>query len=504
MIRSCAILVFCLSLGVQWAFGAIHCENTDFLIDALKSTNFRGLNFETPANNLSITTTKGEKIDLRQLEGKLIVLSFWTINTPQWPSEIRSLEKLQSRYSDKGLEIVALNLVDPIEKIKNFLHTNPTNLRVAFDPDNSLSVSRKKFTGDTSTLFVTDRNSVAIYEIPQYPTSYVIDKDGRVLGFFVGTTDWNSSVLENVFTSLMKPRRMELAQEDGPFQTDARQGMSLPPQAPTMGGPTKRGPVQAPLGPQAPIPVPDEGTSKTEAKSLPFQPAHEVSGTPPKPPRASGAEVLSTTKRNASSGRESESSTSKSRSPKRVGSTKSSVGDAQIHRTPTPYRAPSGDPFTSSGGRPALPLAGSKPVSRQKPGNVSDSAGKPTGLLPAAKPYYPSAKDTVSMKPDSSGRVLATVPGTENREPGQYSGFPKTGASDLPAAQPLPDRNLIGGSILDSFGNSQKTGSDIQPSAPKQSPVENQPNNIFEQFGQDVMSLGEGIRGAFSKIIGSR
>ncbi|MGC8604608.1 MAG: hypothetical protein ACP5VS_13120, partial [Desulfomonilaceae bacterium] len=70
--------------------------------------------------------------------------------------------------------------------------------------------------------------------------------------------------------------------------------------------------------------------------------------------------------------------------------------------------------------------------------------------------------------------------------------------------QPLPDRNLIGGSILDSFGASQKPGSEIEPTSPNESGVENLPNNVFQQFGQDIMALGEGIRGTFFKIIGSR
>jgi hypothetical protein len=92
---------------------------------------------------------------------------------------------------------------------------------------------------------------------------------------------------------------------------------------------------------------------------------------------------------------------------------------------------------------------------------------------------------------DSSGKTPANVPGLGNRASGQYSGYPASGASDLPAAQPLTERNLIGGSILDSFGITQKAESQV-------------PNNVFQQFGQDLLSLGEGIRGVFSKISGSR
>ena len=262
------------------------------------------------------------------LKVKFIILSFWTVDTPRWSSQIRVLEKLQSKYHNDGLEIVALNLLDPIEKIKAFLDANPTSVQVAFDPDHLLSVSRREFSGNVSTIFVADRNSVAIYEIPEYPTTYLIDKNGRALGFFVGATNWDSTEFEHVILSLLKPGSVELAQEYGQFQTDARQGITVPPQAPVVGGPTKRGPVQTPLGPQAPVVVPDLEAPKMDVKSLPFQSTSEVSATPPKPEKATGAETKTKTKRSPSSKQETGPAVSKPRTPKRVGATKPSTGES--------------------------------------------------------------------------------------------------------------------------------------------------------------------------------
>jgi hypothetical protein len=84
------------------------------------------------------------------------------------------------------------------------------------------------------------------------------------------------------------------------------------------------------------------------------------------------------------------------------------------------------------------------------------------------------------------------------------SGYYQGGTSELPAAQPLPNRNLIGGSILESFGDSQKKTSEIQSTDIREPQNQNQPTTIFQQIGQDVLSLGEGIRGSFSKLFGSR
>ena len=113
MIRFFVPLLLFVFLGFQWVFGDVGGENTSHLIDRLKVMNFHELRFEGPANNIRFTTIKGAAIDLRQLEGKLIILSFWTVDTPRWSSQIRVLEKLQSKYHNDGLEIVALNLLDP-------------------------------------------------------------------------------------------------------------------------------------------------------------------------------------------------------------------------------------------------------------------------------------------------------------------------------------------------------------------------------------------------------
>lgn len=504
MIRICTVIFLSLLVSAQWVFGAIQVENTDLLVEALNGTNFQRLTFETPANNLKFATTRGEKVDLRQLHGRVVILTFWTISTPKWPAEMRSLEKLLNKYGVHGLEIIALNLVDPIEKIKMFLRANPTNLCIAFDTDNSLSVSRRKFVGDVFTSFVTDRNSVAIYEIPEYPTSYIIDRDGRVLGFFVGTTDWNAIRLENVFPSFIKRPNLELAQENGFFATDARQGIGVPPQAPAV-GPTKRGPLQAPLGPQAPEPVADEKPGP-DVKSLPFQPAREMSAEQPKRTNKSGQGASVTTKPEPTPGIDADvgAAVPKTRPKKKTGSGKASVGQTQVERVPTPYGSTSTDPFVTSRGRPALPLSGSGQQPQQ---NISGSSGTPAkkqAPLPAAKPYYPSQTSPAPVQPDSSGRVLATIPGSGGNAPAPYADFPRSGSSDLPAAQPLPNRNLIGGSILDSFGDSQKIATGTQPPASKDADAQNQPANVFEQIGQDVWALGEGIRGAFSKVLGSR
>ncbi|MGC8659829.1 MAG: redoxin domain-containing protein, partial [Desulfomonilaceae bacterium] len=362
MPRFFSILLIIFFLNVQGAVEASNVENSQSLIQALRGPNFHRLNFEVPANDLRFTSVKGTRIDLRQLQGKMIFLSFWTVDSPQWINEMRRLETLQSRYGKQEVQVIALNLVDPIQKIKLFLAKNPTKLLVAFDPDHSLNVSAKKFIRGESSLFVTDRNAVAIYEIPEYPTTYIIDKDGRTLGFFVGRTDCNMGDLDNLLATLSVPRDTGLSRNSGQFQTDAKQGISSPPKAPVLGGPTKRGPTQAPsgptqapapLGPQAPIPVPDTETQKSDANSLPFKGASELPVPVSKPTEATASPKPAVKKGGKSIKTETDMSHTKQKKSKRIHqSTTPPVRQLRTNKAASPRKHIPTDPFAESRGKP--------------------------------------------------------------------------------------------------------------------------------------------------------
>ena len=506
MIRFCAIVVLFLSLVSQWAFGTVFLDKSEVFVDLLKSSNFHGSNYERPAKNLHFTTIQGQRVDLRQLRGKLVILTFWTVDATDWLSEMESLERLLSKHSSGGLEIIALNLVDPIEKIKVFLKSRPTSLCIAFDTDKSFSVSRRKFAGDSATYFVTDKNAVAIYEIPQFPTSYLIDQEGLVVGFFSGKTNWNSKDVNRFCASMLDSTRPRVAGEGGYFESDARQGIGLAPESPpVVGGPTKRGPVQAPLGPQAPIPDSLEPPGK-DIQSLPFQPSAEL------PPKNVGGQKKSTPSRNetlenlpTAGGETPENlSTQKTRSKKKTGSGTGSSRDPQAQRYQPGRGSSTTDPSISHVERQALPITDSSPAAKRDRRTFKPEATKSHTPLPVARPYYPSQTGALQQGRDATRQGLNNPADKRNSLDGLNSVYSQGGRSELPAAQPLPNRNLIGGSILDSFSDSQKRTSGIQSTDAKDRQFENQPTTIFQQIGQDVLSLGEGIRGSFSKLFGNR
>jgi len=66
---------------------------------------------------------------------------------------------LYNKYRDQGLEIVGINIDNPIEDGLDFLLDTPLDFKIPSDPD-----------GDTPTL----------YDVYGMPTSYLIDREGVV------------------------------------------------------------------------------------------------------------------------------------------------------------------------------------------------------------------------------------------------------------------------------------------------------------------------------------
>ena len=61
---------------------------------------------------------------LRELEGKVVVLNLWATYCPPCIGELRTLDRLQEAYRDRGVVVVALSDESP-EQLKRFLRGRP-------------------------------------------------------------------------------------------------------------------------------------------------------------------------------------------------------------------------------------------------------------------------------------------------------------------------------------------------------------------------------------------
>ncbi|MEJ2441218.1 MAG: TlpA disulfide reductase family protein [Gammaproteobacteria bacterium] len=113
--------------------------------------------------NINMTTLReGQTLNLAKLQGKPILLTFWSSNCPTCLSEIPHLEDLDLELSQKGLQIVGVSVYwDKLNRLRDLVQSEQLPYPVVYDGD------RKMFH--------------AIGGYGETPTTYLINSQGRVV-----------------------------------------------------------------------------------------------------------------------------------------------------------------------------------------------------------------------------------------------------------------------------------------------------------------------------------
>jgi len=135
---------------------------------------------EAPAFQLP---TNAESVSLEKLRGKVVYLDFWA----SWCSPCRKsfpwMNEIQSKYKNKGLVVVAVNLDKSKDKADEFLNDFETNFTVAFDPEGKTAED---------------------YKVMGMPSSYLIDRNGQLHMSHIGFRKSDTDKLETNIRELLK------------------------------------------------------------------------------------------------------------------------------------------------------------------------------------------------------------------------------------------------------------------------------------------------------------
>ena len=114
-------------------------------------------------------------ISTASLEGKTVYVDFWASWCAPCLTSLPLYNDMYHKYKDQGLEIVAINVDNPIEDGLDFLLDTPLDFLIPADPD-----------GDAAELF----------EVIGMPTSYLIKPDGTVTLVHMGFRSGDIEMIE--------------------------------------------------------------------------------------------------------------------------------------------------------------------------------------------------------------------------------------------------------------------------------------------------------------------
>ncbi len=123
------------------------------------------------APKASFTLLSGEKLALESLKGKVVLVNFWATSCPGCIREMPQLVETYTKYQGKGFETVAVAMsYDPPEYVRAFADKSRLPFKVALDADGAAAK--------------------AFGEVRLTPTSFVLDKEGRVVRRILGEPDF--------------------------------------------------------------------------------------------------------------------------------------------------------------------------------------------------------------------------------------------------------------------------------------------------------------------------
>ncbi len=134
-------------------------------------TTARAMNPSLPPREISgaapgftLNDINGRNVSLSEFKGKVVILDFWATWCPPCKREIPDFISLQTEYGSKGLQVVGIALDEP-EKVVQFSHDQGMNYPV---------------------LLGTDEIAARYGGISGIPTTYVLDKAGRIVARYEG------------------------------------------------------------------------------------------------------------------------------------------------------------------------------------------------------------------------------------------------------------------------------------------------------------------------------
>lgn len=134
------------------------------------------------APDFTVTADSGQTFTVHNFNGKLLLLNFWATWCAPCVEEVPSLNQLARQLAPQGLVVLGVSVDKDPNAYKNFLQHFPVSFQTARDPDEKVNLK---------------------YGTIQFPESYLIDRNGKVVEKFISAQNWASPEMIQHVQSLL-------------------------------------------------------------------------------------------------------------------------------------------------------------------------------------------------------------------------------------------------------------------------------------------------------------
>ncbi len=156
----------------------------------VKGADFRFFDERPPANEFPMLDADGNPLKLASLRGHVVLLNFWRGNCRYCGMEKRLLRKMQKQLDAPSVKVLCVNLWDRPSWIRHYAEKRPAFM-FATRTGKRRAVQQIHVNGSLAGYYIMNDDREAVYEVKGFPTTYVIDPDGRVVASHIGMARWN-------------------------------------------------------------------------------------------------------------------------------------------------------------------------------------------------------------------------------------------------------------------------------------------------------------------------
>ncbi|MFN8470644.1 MAG: TlpA disulfide reductase family protein [Anaerolineae bacterium] len=111
------------------------------------------------APDFSLKTTDGQTVRLSDLKGHPVLVNFWATWCAPCAIEMPALEEIYRKYKDQGLVVLAVNQAETPDKVSQYMLEHGLTFPAVLDSDTSVA---------------------QMYRVTGYPTTWIIDRQGKL------------------------------------------------------------------------------------------------------------------------------------------------------------------------------------------------------------------------------------------------------------------------------------------------------------------------------------
>ena len=136
------------------------------------------------APDFSMKGVDGKTYTLAAYKGKVVLLNFWATWCPGCVEELPSLKELAAKLKGQNFQVLSVSIDSDGAPLKDFLARDPLPFPVLED-------FQRKVAFD-------------LYAVFGVPASFIIDKQGGMVGRYYGSRDWTSPEMLGKIKELLK------------------------------------------------------------------------------------------------------------------------------------------------------------------------------------------------------------------------------------------------------------------------------------------------------------